>query len=343
DIWLSEEERHAKKSKVRLHKEADRDWRETLEQRIVEDIKHSPDYSDDASRNLPNLIPAVSDSESDSDSDDESLSFGNNNNNNAAPPLAPEGVNIIPPEGDDELPLNQDPHIDPPDEPPDILPPQPHRSCRLRQGDYRQGLRGLERHGGFTTEQRHQYSLTLGPKQPPTPTRKSRRRRQYAKRPQQRKDEHTAYTLSTLEWNVPTVESLLRSPLARFIGFSASKIGYAGTLDNLMCSWIHPLMLQAKAATSKEDNPNWWQAMNGPFCEEYWKAACVEVETLKEMDTCEVVDREENMNVLPSTWAFKCKRFPDRLIKKFKAQFCAHGDKQIEGVDYFETFAPVVQ
>ncbi|KAL7460733.1 hypothetical protein ACHAXS_001177 [Conticribra weissflogii] len=61
------------------------------------------------------------------------------------------------------------------------------------------------------------------------------------------------------------------------------------------------------------------------------------------MDAWEVVERTNNMNVLPSTWAFKCKRFPDRLIKKFKARFCARGDKQIEGIDYFETFAPVVQ
>ncbi len=46
------------------------------------------------------------------------------------------------------------------------------------------------------------------------------------------------------------------------------------------------------------------------------------------------------MNVLPGTWVFKCKRYPDGLIKKFKAQFCAQGDKQIEGVDFFETYAP---
>ena len=48
------------------------------------------------------------------------------------------------------------------------------------------------------------------------------------------------------------------------------------------------------------------------------------------------------MNVLPYTWAFKCKRYPDGSVRKLKAQFCAWGDKQIEGIDYFDTFAPVV-
>jgi hypothetical protein len=43
------------------------------------------------------------------------------------------------------------------------------------------------------------------------------------------------------------------------------------------------------------------------------------------------------------TWAFKLKRYPDGLAKKFKARFCVRGDRQVEGVDYFETWAPVVQ
>jgi hypothetical protein len=30
-------------------------------------------------------------------------------------------------------------------------------------------------------------------------------------------------------------------------------------------------------------------------------------------------------------------------VKKFKAQFCARGDRQKDGIDYFETWAPVVQ
>ena len=48
------------------------------------------------------------------------------------------------------------------------------------------------------------------------------------------------------------------------------------------------------------------------------------------------------MKVLGSTWVFRCKLYPDGLVRKLKARFCVRGDPQIEGVDFFETFAPVV-
>jgi hypothetical protein len=101
-----------------------------------------------------------------------------------------------------------------------------------------------------------------------------------------------------------------------------------------------PMALAAKA--SDEDMPTWTQAMNGPNREGFWDACKTEVQTLEDMDTWDVVDRESWMNVLPSTWAFKVKRFPSGLVKKLKARFCARGDRQIEGVDFFDTFAPVV-
>jgi hypothetical protein len=60
-------------------------------------------------------------------------------------------------------------------------------------------------------------------------------------------------------------------------------------------------------------------------------------------DCWDYVKRTPDMNVLPSTWAFKIKRYPDGRVKKFKARFCARGDRQKEGINYFETWAPVVQ
>ena len=41
------------------------------------------------------------------------------------------------------------------------------------------------------------------------------------------------------------------------------------------------------------------------------------------MNAWEVIDCEDDMNYIKSTWAFNLKRYPDGVIKKFKARFCA--------------------
>ena len=48
------------------------------------------------------------------------------------------------------------------------------------------------------------------------------------------------------------------------------------------------------------------------------------------------------MNVIDLTWDFKFKRYPDGLIKKFKARFFEIGYQQMEVIDLLETYAPVV-
>jgi len=74
-----------------------------------------------------------------------------------------------------------------------------------------------------------------------------------------------------------------------------------GTLD-----WMNPMILGAKA--NSEDTPTWELAMNGPDCEGYWKACEKEIQMLGEdKDVWDIVKHEPWMNVLPLTWAFKCK------------------------------------
>ncbi|GAX10397.1 hypothetical protein FisN_3Lu622 [Fistulifera solaris] len=113
--------------------------------------------------------------------------------------------------------------------------------------------------------------------------------------------------------------------------------------DNLIED-LHPFAFAAKA--NNEDTPNYYQAMNGPDAIGYEKAMDEEYYSLKALDPWDEVPRseaiEKGANILPSTWAFKCKRYPDGTVKKYKARWCIRGDRQIEGVDFFETYAPVV-
>ena len=41
-------------------------------------------------------------------------------------------------------------------------------------------------------------------------------------------------------------------------------------------------------------------------------------------------------------WSFKRKRFPNGSLNKHKARLCAHGGQQTWGLDYWDTYAPVV-
>ncbi len=172
--------------------------------------------------------------------------------------------------------------------------------------------------------------------------RESRKRLKYKQRLRMRREEGDKLMLQA-DIEAPSIKTLMACPLSKFIHFAANDCGYKGTRRELICNWVHPFFLKAKSKASKEDNPNWKQAMNGPFSAEYWKAAVKEFDTLQGMDAWDIVDRTDDMNVIDSIWAFKCKRYPDGLIKKFKARFCARGDQQLEGIDFFETYAPVVQ
>ena len=139
------------------------------------------------------------------------------------------------------------------------------------------------------------------------------------------------------------VVSLVASRLSKFIHVAANDWGYADTRYELVAKWVYPLVLEAKTDPRKSDNPSRNTAMNDPFRIDYWTQACKETRTLEEMDDWEVVDRTDNMTFIDSVCAFKLKWFPDGLIKKCKVKFSARGDQQLEGVDFFETYASVVQ
>jgi hypothetical protein len=107
-----------------------------------------------------------------------------------------------------------------------------------------------------------------------------------------------------------------------------------------LLNYLNPAILATMA--KKDDNPTFKEAMTGPDAGGFTKAMEAEILTLIELDVFEIVERNNNMKVLSGVLALKRKRYPDGSIRKLKARYCARGFEQVEGVDYFETVAPVV-
>jgi hypothetical protein len=123
-----------------------------------------------------------------------------------------------------------------------------------------------------------------------------------------------AMFLQTLNWQTKWTD-IKSNDLLCFLGQVDCNVDFE--------EW-NPMALQMRANAA--DNPSWEEAMNGPDQSGYWKAMESKLKTLEHnKDSWDVVDKEDFMNVLPSTWAFKCKRFPDGTVCKLKARFCVQG------------------
>lgn len=142
--------------------------------------------------------------------------------------------------------------------------------------------------------------------------------------------------LANMNWNrLLTVCNNLTGTLGAFIVNHLKDTSY-----NDLVEYLNPALFITLA--NKEDNPTYAEAMAGPDQAGFIKAMEIEIETLTSLEVYDLVKRTPHMKVLSSVWAFKRKRYPDGSIRKLKARFCARGFEQQEGVDYFETFAPVV-
>ena len=53
--------------------------------------------------------------------------------------------------------------------------------------------------------------------------------------------------------------------------------------------------------------------------------------------------KNNNMNVIDTKWIFKKKKNEKGEVKKYKARLVARGFNQEYGIDYLETFAPVLK
>lgn len=80
-----------------------------------------------------------------------------------------------------------------------------------------------------------------------------------------------------------------------------------------------------------------------PDAQEWKKAIQEELDNLKKNDTWEVVPRPKDQQVIKCKWVFKKKFDQNGDLERYKARLVACGYSQVEGVDFKETFSPVVK
>lgn len=85
------------------------------------------------------------------------------------------------------------------------------------------------------------------------------------------------------------------------------------------------------------------EAESGPQSRQWIAAKEEHLASLYSNGTWSVVDAPEGINRISTKWVFKIKLLPNRQIDKFKMRLCARGFSQQYGIDYFETFSPVVR
>jgi hypothetical protein len=76
---------------------------------------------------------------------------------------------------------------------------------------------------------------------------------------------------------------------------------------------------------------------------EWYAAMSAEFDALSQTKTWTLVPRPPGVNIVGSKWIFKTKHRPDGSIDKHKARLVARGFTQQHGIDYGDTFSPVVK
>ncbi|KAF0733960.1 hypothetical protein Ae201684P_002426 [Aphanomyces euteiches] len=85
------------------------------------------------------------------------------------------------------------------------------------------------------------------------------------------------------------------------------------------------------------------EALSGPNAARWREAMQVEIDNLIENGTWQLVDLPRDTNVVSNKWVFKVKYDSKGDVEKFKARLVARGFSQQYGVDYTETYSPVIK
>jgi hypothetical protein len=153
---------------------------------------------------------------------------------------------------------------------------------------------------------------------------------------------------AAIEQSTPPVEEAAE-PLVRMSTRAVDKRKPSRRIRDILSSFITTLEdedeeeeTSCNAIDTSLDPPNYTAAMKTPAADQWNIAIDNELKSLRDNRTWIVVNKPANVKPLQSRFVFKLKLDADGAIERYKARLVARGDQQIEGVNYQDTFSPVM-
>ncbi len=105
----------------------------------------------------------------------------------------------------------------------------------------------------------------------------------------------------------------------------------------------NPKVYMIEGEKEKDVPITYYQMLKDGNRDKWLESTKTELNSLLSMDTWDIVDREKNKPTITSKWLWKTKYLPNGQIDKYKTRMVARGYTQKKGINYNETFAPVVR
>ena len=86
---------------------------------------------------------------------------------------------------------------------------------------------------------------------------------------------------------------------------------------------------------------NYEEAMMSPYSAKWFEAMKSEIWSMYENKVWTLVDLPDDRQAIENKWIIKRKTDADSSVTIYKARIVAKGFRQVQGVDYDETFSPV--
>ncbi|GKV49236.1 hypothetical protein SLEP1_g55999 [Rubroshorea leprosula] len=114
-------------------------------------------------------------------------------------------------------------------------------------------------------------------------------------------------------------------PISNYLSYARFSPAHYSFLNTIACD------IEPSSSTQAIHCPEWRTAMQ------------TELQALEDTQTWSLVPLPPDKKPIGCKWVYKIKRKSDGSIERFKAQLVAKGYTQVEGIDYHDTFAPVIR